>query len=195
MGLPVTEPFTVPETVRTCFSDTALTAAVEEILADRKFPAAIEWDEVESFLKARASAEAVRWDYSLALYQFFEAVWGDRADWIRDPVDMTVSDTGFAAAELWDDGEISVRYTDGDRSIYLLAGFDSGETWIGICPINKNGKAYEDWTVDGFAWDENEEYFMRSWKPSVAVDDQLAIEIKDVAREALKIVTGLYSAH
>ena len=54
MGMLVTDQFEMPASLQVCFADSALRASVEQILAGSSFPAGIEWDEVEAFLKARA---------------------------------------------------------------------------------------------------------------------------------------------
>lgn len=188
----VTDQFEVPESVSSCFADKALLAAVEAILSGDNFPAGIAWDEVEDFLKARASAEVVRWEYGVALLRFHEAVWGAPDGWKRCTVDEAAAMTGLKAGDLWDDEEIAVSYERDGSTLYLLAGFNAAETWLGVSVVKDDEVETLAARLDGFDWNRDDEYDYHRWRGNPVQDDQMLAKVKAAAAAALAGVESAF---
>lgn len=189
MGMPLDDQFEMPVSLRACFADNALRASVEQILAGSGFPAGIEWDEVEAFLKARAAAENIRWEYGLGLVRLHQAIWGDPQDWTRCSVDDAASETSFKAAKLWDDEDMAVKYTSGDKTLYLLAGFDAGKVWIGFSLFD--GDHEQDVAIEGFERDDGDEYAFWETRGNLAINPSILGTVRAKADEAMQHIKAL----
>lgn len=189
MEMLVTDQFEMPASLRACFADNALRASVEQILAGSGFPAGIEWDEVEAFLKARAAAENIRWEYGLGLVRLHQAIWGDPQDWTRCSVDDAASETSFKAAKLWDDEDMAVKYTRGDHILYLLAGFDAGKVWLGVSLLYGDVEQYH--AVEGFERHNGDEYAFWEMRGNLAINPSILGTVRAKADEAMQHIKAL----
>lgn len=189
MGMSVIDQFEMPASLRACFADNALRASVEQILAGSGFPAGIEWDEVEAFMKARAAAENIRWEYGLTLIRLHQAIWGDPQGWARCSVDDAASETSFKAAKLWDDEDMAVKYTSGDKTLYLLAGFDGGNVWLGVSLFD--GDYEQDVAIEGFERDDGDEYAYWEMRGNLAIDPSVLRTVRAKADEAMQRIKAL----
>lgn len=160
-----------PDSVRTWLEDPKVYHAVNHLAGVKKDDLAdgLQWEEFEAFLEARAMAHLTRAEYPIALFRYWDFVWGNSLDqgWQRESVDENGSEL-LGPQVSWNDGSMAVKFRKNGVTLHTLVGMDQHETTVGFSLedevqgdlINASAGAFE-WHGPDTDWDR---YMLAIWR-------------------------------
>ena len=85
--------------------------------------------------------------------------------------------------------DMAVKYTSGDKTLYLLAGFDAGKVWIGVSLFD--GDHEQDVAIQDFERDDGDEYTYWEMRGNLAIDPSVLRAVRAKADEAMQHIKAL----
>lgn len=159
-----------PESVRNWLDDAAIYSAVNHLTSIKRDNLAegLQWEEFEPFLEARAMAHLTRAEYPIAIWQFWNAVWGAAIgpDWQREAIDQNGNEL-LGPSTSWDGAFMAVKFTKNGATLYASVGLDRDKTHLAFALEDENEEPMIKASEKPFTWysaqTDWEGYMVATW--------------------------------
>ena len=199
----MTTAVSVPESVRSYFTDSSVSAIVDHILQSEaaEFPVDLDWEEVRDFHVAHVAAVTVRTDYALLLLDLWESVWAEplRAHGITQdvPFDEYPEGTLPSPEVFWYDSLYRICYFPGDSGafLYLSVYFDSkGKLELSLAHETEEGENTQLSLPAAWSFDEDIESYVARDALVKIQEDTSSIDVTTFQQLAFSAITALVEA-
>lgn len=184
--------FQIPESVRAYLTDpsirTGVNALVDVDAAD--LPPELDPDEFEEFFDARAAAELTKFEFALALYRLWAAVWEPAINttWRRASSEELVDDEVATVQQCWDEKSFQMFHKRDGCTLYTAVHLSPKLTTLAFGLEDLKDSPLLNGDAEPFIWEgDGWEGWLVLSLPTPATDESFdLISMQDAARAALK---------
>lgn len=152
----------MPATIAAFLKDPAVRTAVEALLTvgDNTLPPGLEWDELDTYYRARGGAELTRHDMAHYLRQLWKTIWGDHVgpQWLPAPLgELIEEEYAVTPSMIWNEKSFTVYHYQ--KPYVLYTDVELGPNALSIAfsiEDDEEGVVLMDEDFESFRWrDDN----------------------------------------